>query len=97
MPCIVRRAALQPTDPTDYITSLKGRLLDSKSAEGEQVRSFQYAAQRLTANPALATILVHKAGPLRDEAIHQNQFTDVYRRGLAEVAALLQGVSAKPR
>lgn len=97
LPCIVRRAALQPTDPTDYITSLKGRVLDSESAEGEQVRSFQFAAQRLTANPALAEILVHKAGPLRDEATHLKQLADVYRRGLAEVAELLQGVSARPR
>lgn len=97
LPCIIRRAALRPNDPTDYITSLKGHVLDTNSAEGEQVRSFQFAAQRLAINPALAAVLVHKAGSLKDKPADIPALADVYRRGLEEVSALLKGVVAKPQ
>ena len=97
LPCIIRRASLLPNDPTDYTIRLNGRALDTGSAEGEQVRSFQFAADRLAADPALAAILIHKAGPLRDETAHLADLADVYRRGMAEVATVLQGVVAKPQ
>jgi hypothetical protein len=97
LPCIIRRAALQPADPTHYESPLQGRPLNTRTAKGKQVRSFQFAVQRLSAKPQLAAILIHKAGPLGDEPAHLNELADVYRRGLTEVGALLQGVIAKPR
>jgi hypothetical protein len=96
LPCLIRSAALYPKDPTDYTVDLRSKTLDTGSAEGQQVRSFQFAAGRVAADPALAQILIHTAGPLADEAQHLDELADVYRRGLAEVGRLLKGVTAKP-
>jgi hypothetical protein len=97
LPCIIRRAALRPTDPTGYTLGIRNQVLDTRTAEGQQVRSFQFAAARVRAQPALAAVLIHKAGPLKDETAHLADLADVYRRGLAEVDASLKNVTAKPR
>jgi hypothetical protein len=61
------------------------------------VRSFQLAIERLSARPDLATILIHKPGPLSDETpARRLALAEVYRRGLAEVGALLAGVMTGP-
>ncbi len=103
LPCLIRRAALvtglQPqVDPTTYtLDDLTARNLDSKKAEGVQVRSFQIAIERLRARPALATLLVQKPGPLFDETpARRAALADVYRRGLEEVGQLLAGVRTRP-
>jgi hypothetical protein len=98
LPCLIRRASLQGDDSTVYgVPDLKAAALDSKQAEGRQVRSFQLAIQRLRARPALAPILIHKPGPLFDEApARQASLAGVYRRGLEEVGALLAGVRTEP-
>jgi hypothetical protein len=70
--------------------------LDTLRSEGEQVRSFQLAIERLRSNPGLAKLLIHKPGPLSDEAAHLDDLAAVYRRGMDEVAALLAGVQARP-
>ena len=71
VPCLIRRAAIKRafgTDSTDYpgMPNLTDHSLDPGSAEGEHVRSFQMMARRLRRQPALASILVHKSGPLSD-------------------------------
>jgi 7-cyano-7-deazaguanine synthase in queuosine biosynthesis len=90
VPCLIRRAAITSAfgaDPTTYtIPDLGARPLDSKSAEGEHVRSFQMMARRLAQRPVLARILVHKSGPLSDYPDGDvAEYTDVFRRGIEEV------------
>ena len=101
LPCLIRRAAIQKglgeADPTTYtIANLAARPLNATTAEGQQVRSFQVAIDRLTAHPELAKLLIHKPGPLRDEsAARQNELAKVYQRGMAEVGGLLTGVRTR--
>ena len=90
VPCLIRRAAITSAfgaDPTTYtIPDLGAQPLNSKSAEGEHVRSFQMMARRLAQRPALARILVHKSGPLADYPdADVSEYTDVFRRGIKEV------------
>ncbi|MEQ8393671.1 MAG: Qat anti-phage system QueC-like protein QatC [Gammaproteobacteria bacterium] len=103
LPCLIRRAALlrglnPNTDPTVYTTpDLTAPVLDTRQSEGIQVRSFQIAIERIRARPALAPILIHKPGPLFDESPRrQAALAEVYRRGLEEVGALLNGVRTRP-
>lgn len=103
LPCLIRRAALatglQPDpDPTVYtIDNLAARPLDPRQSEGMQIRSFQLAIDRLRTRPALASILIHKPGPLLDESpARQVAIAEVYRRGLEEVGTLLAGVRTRP-
>jgi hypothetical protein len=103
LPCLIRRAALvtglrPDADPTVYtVDDLRARALDTRQSEGVQIRSFQLAIERLRARPGLASILIHKPGPLFDESpARQAALSGVYRRGLEEVAALLQGVRTAP-
>lgn len=103
MPCLIRRAAIttglrSDPDPTIYtIIDLKARPLICSQSEGVQIRSFQLAIDRLSAKPALAPLLIHKPGPLVDESPSRRAaIAEVYRRGIAEVGALLNGVKTKP-
>lgn len=102
LPCLIRRAALRhglgATDYTSYtVPDLRANVLDTTKAYGQQVRSFQFAIERLQRRPGLASLLIHKPGPLSDESpARQAALADVYRRGLGEVAALLAGVRTKP-
>lgn len=102
LPCLIRRAALQAAwgdagDKTTYtISDLRAHPLDTRESTGKQVRSFQYAIERLRNNPQLSRLLIHKPGSLADETAHLDQLADVYRRGLEEVARLLDGVEVKP-
>lgn len=101
LPCIIRRAALKKglktADPTDYTVNLHARTLNTLQAEGQQVRAFQYVIERLRLKPQLASLLIHKPGPLSDEsAARQAALADVYRRGLEEVASLVADVRTTP-
>lgn len=102
LPCLIRRAALRRGlsvgDPTSYtVPDLTANVLDTRQAEGQQVRSFQFAIERLQERPELAALLIHKQGPLSDEsAACRAALAEVYRRGLDEVAALLVDVQTRP-
>ncbi|MBR0962540.1 hypothetical protein JQ554_00495 [Bradyrhizobium diazoefficiens] len=97
LPCLIRRASLINKDRTTYgLPNLHGSVLDTKQAEGQQVRSFQIAVDRIEKRPELAKMLIHKPGPLYDEPGRHDQLADVYRRGLAEVGVLLKGVRTAP-
>jgi 7-cyano-7-deazaguanine synthase in queuosine biosynthesis len=95
VPCLIRRASLavglDEADTTKYfLDDLKKDVLDSKSADGKNIRSFMFAAENLRQNPIRARFLVQKPGPLcRDEL---DLYIDVYRRGMDEVSQLLEGV-----
>lgn len=102
LPCLIRRAALMAAwgsggDKTTYtVSDLHAQPLDTREATGKQVRSFQYAIERLRGKPELSKLLIHKPGSLADEAARLDQLADVYQRGLEEVARLIDGVEARP-
>lgn len=102
LPCLIRRAALDSAwgagqDETTYtVSDLRAQTLDTRESTGKQVRSFQYAIERLRGHPGLANLLIHKPGSLADEVARLDQLADVYRRGLDEVARLIDGVDTRP-
>lgn len=100
VPCLIRRAALKRgfgDDNTEYqLEELEDAELDSKSAEGEHVRSFQLAISRLRTKPGRARFDIHKPGPLIDFPDDWGDYEAVYRDGLEEVADLLKNVEARP-
>ncbi|MDP1773943.1 MAG: Qat anti-phage system QueC-like protein QatC [Methylobacter sp.] len=102
LPCLIRRASLEAAwgpghDSTVYtVPDLRAHPLDTHESIGKQVRSFQFAIERLRRRPDLAKLLIHKPGSLTDEIPHLDQLADVYRRGLDEVAQLIDGVTTKP-
>lgn len=101
MPCLIRRAAVQHAwgkgkDPTDYAQDLHARKLNAGEAEGQHVRSFQLAIERLDANPAVMSVLIHKPGSLADVPNRWKALAGVYGRGMQEVSSLLSRVVTKP-
>jgi hypothetical protein len=101
VPCLIRRAAIETAfgkDPTTYtIPDLTARALDSRSAEGEHIRSFQMMAERLRARPDLATILIRKPGPLADYGDADiAAYAAVFARGIAEVSRIIGKTVVKP-
>ena len=102
VPCLIRRAAITSAfgdDPTTYtIPDLEARPLNSNSAKGEHVRSFQMMTRRLAQRPALARILVHKSGPLSDYPdTDVAEYSNVFRRGIEEVDTVTSRVLVRPR
>ncbi|UKV13228.1 hypothetical protein L6172_14350 [Thalassospiraceae bacterium SW-3-3] len=97
LPCLIRRAALLGDDPTSYgVPNLRAGTLDTTQAEGQQVRSFQVAINRVAKRSNLAKILIHKPGSLADFSNRWDAYADVYKRGLEEVGKLLVGVKTTP-
>jgi len=103
LPCLIRRAALAKglgagQDPTTYgLPDLTARPLDTKKAEGQQVRAVQVALQRLEKRPELASVLVHSVASLADVPLEQQaEMADVYRRGMAQVGEILKGCRTAP-
>ncbi len=103
LPCLVRRAALEQalgrgSDPTHYtISDLSAQVLDTRLAQGQLVRSMQFAIQRLRANPELARFLIYKPGPLSDEPPENLPLlTAVYQHGIEEIATLLRDAQTRP-
>ncbi|MFN0279187.1 MAG: Qat anti-phage system QueC-like protein QatC [Pyrinomonadaceae bacterium] len=104
LPCLIRRAAIRSglgtnQDMTAYaLKDLTGRPLKSDVAEGKQIRSFQYAMERLRRNPQSAKFFIHLPGSLADESLsRQQKLADVYKRGMEEVDDLLNGVSTRAK
>ena len=103
LPCLIRRASLLAAwgagnDATPYtVQDLHAHPLDTRESTGKQVRSFQYAIERLKGKPQLANLLIHKPGSLADEVVHLDELADVYRRGLSEVERLIDRVETRPR
>ena len=96
-PCLIRRAATYAafgSDPTSYsIPDLYEQSLDAKKAESTDVRAFQMMSRRLTDSPALADILVHKTGPLGEYSPQEIvKYAAVFRRGIAEVGTIVDGI-----
>lgn len=99
VPCIIRQASLvnwNYEDTTYYWKNIHERVLSSTRAEGDNVRSFQYALSKLNNNYERAKILIHKAGPLNDYLNELDDFAGLYLRGMQEVENILNGVVTKP-
>lgn len=98
LPCLIRRASLSSIgDATTYtVPNLRAQVWDPRTATGEQIRSFQYALQRLQERPGSEKLLIHKPGPLTDNPAVLDELAAVYKRGLEEVGALLKGVRTRP-
>jgi hypothetical protein len=98
VPCLIRRAAIEHAwgagnDPTGYrVETLRERAWDSCKAEGQQIRAYEYALSRLRQRPEIASVLIHKPGPLIEDLDKLERLTCVYRQGMAEIGALLNGV-----
>ena len=99
LPCIIRRASLlhmEGGDLTNYHLNLRGKVLDSLKAEGDHVRSFLLALNRLGGSLARARVLIHKSGPLPMNDQFLEDAAQLYLRGMNEVAELLDGVQTAP-
>jgi hypothetical protein len=98
LPCLIRRASLlELGDPTIYtVSNLRAHTWDPRTAKGEQIRSFQYALERLRSRPGIEKLLIHKPGPLADNPQALPELAAVYKRGLDEVGTLLKGVRTRP-
>ena len=98
LPCLIRRASLASvTDHTTYtVPDLRAQIWDPRMATGEQIRSFQFAIERLREKPGIEKLLIHKPGPLTDQPAAFVELAAVYKRGLEEVGSLLTGVRTRP-
>ena len=96
VPCIIRRASVLAafgSDETTYaVPDLSAVADDPTRAEGKNLRSFLLAIRRLIANPNSAKIMIHASGPLSEFGDEWTDYADMYARGMAEVAALLNQV-----
>lgn len=94
LPCIIRRAAMYKAfgdfDPSEYMDTNVTMLVDNREAKGEQIRSFQYAIERLKKNPEAKKVLIHKSGPLDMDEEYLSELADTYYRGLMEVDKWIQ-------
>jgi hypothetical protein len=101
VPCIIRQAAIYAawnTDPTDYkIKDIKMATLNSKKSQGINVRSFQYAIDRLKRSKGIERNLIFTQGSLSHDLPKLNDYIDVYKRGLSEVYALLLKTKSIPK
>jgi 7-cyano-7-deazaguanine synthase in queuosine biosynthesis len=100
-PCLIRRAAITGAlgkDPTIYsLPILTAKPLNAKSAESENIRSFQLMARRLASQHHVEEILVHKPGPLSDYPSKDVAgYAAVFRRGVEEVNAIVKNVIVRP-
>ncbi|EMC2742002.1 hypothetical protein VCB84_002606 [Providencia rettgeri] len=101
LPCIIRRASLETafgSDTTHYtVFDLHSQELNTLKAESIQIRSFQYAIERVKKQPELANFLIHKLDSLADEITNLDRLADVYYHGLMEVNQLISGVQTRQK
>jgi hypothetical protein len=100
VPCLIRRGSLQNVaagDPTTYtLSDLRERKLNSNKAEGEHIRSFQLAIEKLDGSESRARVIIRKPGSLQDSEHEIDELAGVYLRGIGEIDQLLNGVVTAP-
>lgn len=101
VPCLIRRAALEEgfgSDDTIYnVKDLAAKTLNSLTAEGADIRSFQVGIARLKKRPGIENRIIYQPGPLSDySAAEIKQYAAVYKDGMEEVGKILKGVKSKP-
>lgn len=89
LPCIIRRASMHKAypgaDKSEYMYKDVSDLINNRGAVGEQLRSFQYAINKLHKNPNSQKVLIHKPGPLDMDEEYLSELADTYCRGIMEV------------
>lgn len=91
VPCLIRRAAMHKAygfqnDTTTYTINSIHEIIDAHAQKkGEQLRSFQFAINKVIKNPKLKTFYIHKSGRLDGDDAYLSELADVYYRGLVEV------------
>ena len=95
LPCLIRRAAMHKAfpyeDPTLYFEKNVSKLVSDREQErGVQIRSIQYAIQRVKDDPEYAKYAIMKPGPLAKDSDYLSDLADVYLRGLMEVNKWIQ-------
>ena len=66
--------------------------MQSKNSEGIgiQLRSFQYAIDKIKKDRKCALLYIHKPGPLPQDNEYLKELADTYTRGLLEVDTFIQ-------
>jgi hypothetical protein len=82
--------AYDDCDPSEYMYPRVKELVNNRESIGEQIRSFQYAIERLKKNPNAKKALIHKPGPLDMDEANLAKLADTYYRGLMEVDKWIQ-------
>mgnify|MGYP005984609955 FL=1 len=73
-------------DTTTYTINSIQEIIDAHAKKkGEQLRSFQFAINKVIKNPKLKTFYIHKSGRLDGDDAYLSELADVYYRGLVEV------------
>lgn len=94
LPCIIRRAAMNRAfgeDNTKYAnTSVAEMVEERQQKKGVQIRSVQYAIERIKDDPEFAKYAVFKPGPLNNDKGYIEELAGVYQRGLMEVDQWIQ-------
>lgn len=94
LPCIIRRAAMNRAfgdDNTKYAnTSVSEMIMERQKEKGIQIRSIQFAIERVKADPEFAKYAVFKPGPLSNNESYIKELAGVYQRGLMEVDKWIQ-------
>lgn len=94
VPCIIRRAAMHKAfgdDETEYTeTSVCEMQNRNSDGMGIQLRSFQYAIDKIKQDKNCALFYIHKPGPLPQDDEYLRELADVYVRGLSEVDNFIQ-------
>lgn len=94
VPCIIRRAAMHKAfgeDETEYTeTSVYEMQNRNSDGMGIQLRSFQYAIDKIRQDKNRALFYIHKPGPLPQDDEYLRELADVYVRGLFEVDNFIQ-------
>lgn len=94
VPCIIRRAAMHKAfgnDGTIY-TETSIHKMQNKNSEGigVQLRSFQYAIDKIKKDRNRALLYIHKPGPLPQDDEYLRELANTYIRGLFEVDSFIQ-------
>ena len=78
-------------DPTPYYEEdISPLVADREQERGVQIRSLQYAVQRIKEDPVFAKYAILKPGPLKIDDDYLSELADTYYRGLMEVDQWIQ-------
>ena len=73
-----------------YEERIRELITDRAQERGVQMRSIQYAIQRVKDDPDFAKYAILKPGPLDMDKAYLAEMADVYKRGLMEVEHWIQ-------
>jgi 7-cyano-7-deazaguanine synthase in queuosine biosynthesis len=91
-PCIIRRAAMKKAgidNAADYALDVVGSRPPSTEEYGRDYNAFKIAINRVNQIKSPLFFELLKAGPVPGNAQELKSYTDVYKRGIAEVQALI--------